>query len=56
MTRIDAAVRRIAAAGEARREETEALRHRHALLRGEVERAVAEIDALIARDAAGTAG
>ena len=51
VTRIHAAIRRIEAAAERRDAEEADLRQRHAALRDEVARAIADIDALSPEDA-----
>lgn len=51
VTRIHAAIRRIEAAVERREQDDGALRQRHDALRHEVARAIAGIDALVAREA-----
>lgn len=51
MTRIHAAIRRIEAAAERRDAEEAELRQRHAALRDEVARAIADMDALSPEDA-----
>jgi len=53
--RIEAAIRRIEAAGAARAAETQALARRHAALRARMAEAVTALDAVIAQ-AAGEAG